>query len=145
MHGACIIIVVMCVVVSVILRLAVSVEHQLVTDRQTDRQTDRHRAIASTMLAQCHAGRNDVFMCVMFVFVIRISWSGTCCFSQWHTIRVRRYQKKHSPAHTHLVNVLPLSPFSICNGPGILFIQLTCLTVLLDNLFLGPLWSSPWS
>ena len=28
---------------------------------------------------------------------------------------------------------------------GILFIQLTCLTVLLDNLFPGPLWSSPCS
>ena len=34
-----------------------------------------------------------------------------------------------------LINVLPLSPFSIC----ILFIQLTCLTVLSDNLFPGPL------
>ena len=32
------------------------------------------------------------------------------------TTRVGRYQKKHSPAHTHPVNVLPLSPFSICNG-----------------------------
>jgi len=74
------------------IRSAISTEHQLVTDRQTD----RHRAIASTMLEQCHAGENDVFMCVMFVFVIRIS----CYFSQWHTIRVRRYQKKHSPAHT---------------------------------------------
>ena len=30
------------------------------------------------------------------------------------TTRVGRYQKKHSPI---LVNVLPLSPFSICNGP----------------------------
>jgi len=30
------------------------------------------------------------------------------------TTRVGRYQKKHSPI---LVNVLPLSPSSICNGP----------------------------
>ena len=28
---------------------------------------------------------------------------------------------------------------------GILFIQLTCLTVLMYNLFPGLLWSSPWS
>ena len=35
-------------VVCVILRLAVLVEHLLVTDGQTDRQTDRHRAMAST-------------------------------------------------------------------------------------------------
>jgi len=33
------------------------------------------------------------------------------------TTRVGRYQKKHSPAYTHPGNVLPLSPFSICNGP----------------------------
>ena len=41
-----------CGVVCVILRLAVLVEHRLVTDGQTDRQTDRrtdgHRAMAST-------------------------------------------------------------------------------------------------
>ena len=41
-----------CRVVCVILRLAVLVEHRLVTDGQTDRQTDRrtdgHRAMAST-------------------------------------------------------------------------------------------------
>ena len=36
-------------------------------------------------------------------------WSGTT--------RVGRYQKKHSPTHTHPVTVLPLSSFSICNGP----------------------------
>ena len=38
-----------CGVVCVILRLAVLVEHRLVTDRQTDGQTDRHRAMASTV------------------------------------------------------------------------------------------------
>ena len=37
-----------CRVVCVILRLAVLVEHRLVTDRQTDGRTDRHRAMAST-------------------------------------------------------------------------------------------------
>ena len=37
-----------CGVVCVILRLAVLVEHQIVTDRQTDGQTERHRAMAST-------------------------------------------------------------------------------------------------
>ena len=35
-------------VVYVILRLAVLVEHRLVTDGQTDGQTDGHRAMAST-------------------------------------------------------------------------------------------------
>ena len=37
-----------CGIVFVILRLAVLVEHRLVTDGQTDRQTDGHRAMAST-------------------------------------------------------------------------------------------------
>ena len=37
-----------CGVVCVILRLAVLVEHRLVTDRRTDRRTDGHRATAST-------------------------------------------------------------------------------------------------
>ena len=36
-----------------------------------------------------------------------------------------------------------LSPFATVHG--ILFIQLTCLTVLSNNFFPGPLWSSPWS
>jgi len=38
-----------CAVVCVILRLAVLVEHRLVTDGQTDRQGDRHRLIAITV------------------------------------------------------------------------------------------------
>jgi len=38
-----------CGAVCVILRLAVLVEHRLVTDRQMDRRTDRHRAMDSTM------------------------------------------------------------------------------------------------
>ena len=34
------------------------------------------------------------------------------------TTRVGRYQKKHSPAHTHPgQRTIPLSPFSICNSP----------------------------
>jgi len=37
-----------CGVVCVILRLAVLVEHRLVTDGQTDGRTDGHRAMAST-------------------------------------------------------------------------------------------------
>ena len=41
--------------------------------------------------------------------------------------------------------VLPLSPFSICNGPRHPLFQITCLTVLTYNLFPGLLWSSPWS
>ena len=36
-----------------------------------------------------------------------------------------------------------LSPFAVVHG--ILFIQLTCLTVLSNNHVPGPLWSSPWS
>ena len=36
------------VVVCVILRFAVLVEHRLVADRQTDTDTDRHRPMAST-------------------------------------------------------------------------------------------------
>ena len=36
-------------------------------------------------------------------------WSGTT--------RVGRYQKKHSPTHTHPDHCASSSPFSICNGP----------------------------
>jgi len=40
-----------CSVICVILLLAVSVEHRLVTDTQTDRQTDRHTTTAYTAIA----------------------------------------------------------------------------------------------
>ena len=49
--------------------------------------------------------------------------------------------------HSHLSEstcfLYHLSPFATIHG--ILFIQLTCLTVLTYNLFPGLLWSSPWS
>ena len=62
------------------------------------------------------------------------------------TTRVSRYQKKtftrsHPSWSTYFL--YHLSPFATVHG--ILFIQLTCLTVLLNNLFPGPLWSSPRS
>ena len=38
-----------CGVVYVILRLAVAVEHQLVTDRQTDGQTDTRRQLIAVL------------------------------------------------------------------------------------------------
>ena len=44
-----------------------------------------------------------------------------------------------------LVNVLPLSPFSFWNGPWHPLYSAYVLTVLSNNLFPGPLWSSPWS
>ena len=44
-----------CVVVCVILRFAVLVEHRLVTDTDTDRQRDGHRPMASTADAQHRA------------------------------------------------------------------------------------------
>jgi len=55
-------------------------------------------------------------------------WSGTT--------RVGRYQKKHSPTHTHLdhqtsfINFLHLPRSILC-------VQFTCLTVLFDNLSPG--------
>ena len=59
-------------------------------------------------------------------------WSGTT--------RVGRYQKKHSPTHTHPDH---LPPFTTING--ILSVHFTCLTVISYNLSPGPLWSSSWS
>jgi len=46
-----------CGVACVILRLAVSVEHRLVTDRRTDGQTDKHTTAANTR-ASYSAGKN---------------------------------------------------------------------------------------
>ena len=62
------------------------------------------------------------------------------------TTRVGRYQNKtftrsHPSWSTYFL--YHLSPFATVHG--ILSIQLTCLTVLSNNLFPGPLWSSPWS
>ena len=55
------------------------------------------------------------------------------------TYLVGRYQKKHSPTHTHPDH----------RASFIIFLHLqrsmaSSLTVLLDNLSPGPLWSSPW-
>ena len=52
---------------------------------------------------------------------------------------VDRYQKKHSPTHTH-----PISSSSIYNDPWHPRVEFTSLTVLSDNLSPGPLWSSSW-
>jgi len=41
------------------IRLAVSTELRLVTDRQTDRQTDRHWATASTRTSIASRGKNN--------------------------------------------------------------------------------------
>jgi len=54
-HQKTIVVGVSCGVVCMILRLAVLVEHRLVTDGRTDRQTDRHRAMASTADAKHRA------------------------------------------------------------------------------------------
>jgi len=63
-------------------------------------------------------------------------WSGTK--------RVGWYQKKHSPTHTHESDILyQLPPFTAIHS--IFFAQFTSLTVLLDDLFPGPLWSSSLS
>jgi len=67
--------------------------------------------------------------------------------NQWSaTTRVGRYQKKHSPTHTHpglrtsFINFLHLPTIH-----GILCVQFTFLAVLFDNLSPGPLWSPFWS
>jgi len=64
-------------------------------------------------------------------------WSGTT--------RVGRYQKKHSPTHPSWSSdiLYRLPPFTTTNG--IHFVQFTCMTVLLDNVSSGSLWSSSWS
>ena len=61
------------------------------------------------------------------------------------TTLVGRYQKKHSPTHTHpdhrtsFINFLHL-----LLSTASLF-HFTCLAVLFNNLSPGPLWSSSWS
>ena len=63
------------------------------------------------------------------------------------TTRVGRYQKQHSPTHTHpghrtsFINFLHL----LRSIASILCVQFMCLTVLFDNLSPGLLWSSSWS
>ena len=64
--------------------------------------------------------------------------------SLWYgTSRVGRYQKKHSSTHNHPDHQTSFPPFTTIHS--ILFVQLTCLTVLFNNLCSGPLWSSSWS
>ena len=75
------------------------------------------------------------------------------------TTRVGRYQKKHSPTHTHPVRAVPLWQLSflllytdsLYQLPpsttiySILRVQFTCLTVLFHNFCPGSLSSSSWS
>ena len=62
------------------------------------------------------------------------------------TTRVGRYQKKKTFTHSHPSWSLDIlyhpPPFTTIHG--ILFAQFMSLTVLSDNLFAGPLWSSSW-
>jgi len=60
------------------------------------------------------------------------------------TTRVSRYQKKHSPTHTHrgLQSSLLLSLSTTIHG--ILPIQSTCFTVFFHNLSPSFLWSTSW-
>ena len=64
-------------------------------------------------------------------------WSGTT--------RVGRYQKKHSPTHTHPDHRTSFITLTFTTINDILFVQFTSLTVLLYNISPGPLWSSSWS
>ena len=61
------------------------------------------------------------------------------------TTQVGRYQKKLAHSHpswsSDILHQLP--PFTTIHS--ILWVQFTCLTILFDNLFPGPLWSSSWS
>ena len=63
---------------------------------------------------------------------------GPLCGTTW----VSRYQKKHSPTHhpDHHPNLYQLLPSTTIHG--ILLVQITCLTILLHNLFPCPLWST---
>jgi len=59
------------------------------------------------------------------------------------TTRVGRYQKKHSPTHTHHDHQTYFTTSSTMIY-SILLVQCMCLTVLFHNLSPGPLWSSSW-
>jgi len=59
------------------------------------------------------------------------------------TTRVGRYQKKHSPTHTHNDHPTYFTTSSTMIY-SILLVQCMCLTVLFHNLSPGPLWSSSW-
>ena len=62
------------------------------------------------------AFESSTILCEILTMFCLISGS-VVLFMHCRTTRVGRYQKKHSPAHTHPGQRLPLSPFSICNGP----------------------------
>ena len=63
-------------------------------------------------------------------------WSGTT--------RVGRYQKKHSPTHTHPDHRTSFIIFLHLQRSMASSVHFTCLTVLSYNLSPGPLWSSFW-
>jgi len=67
-----------CGVVYMILRLAVSVEHRLVTDRQTD----RHTTATYTTLASCVKNRST-FVRVMIRSHVSCFWDSVF-FQPWH-------------------------------------------------------------
>ena len=94
--------------ICVILRLAVLVEHRLVTDRWTDRQTEGHRAMASTADAQHRAvkihqflssikkdahkrkpvpflphGLYSSLLCSIYISYGRLIYGTNSCKSQW--------------------------------------------------------------
>jgi len=58
-----------------------------------------------------------------------------------HVNRAKTCTRSHPSWSTYFL--YHLSPFTTIHG--ILFVQFTSLTVLSDNLFPGPLWSSSWS
>ena len=61
------------------------------------------------------------------------------------TTRVGRYQKKHTLTHPCWSSDILYRLPSFTTIHSILCVQLTCLTVLSDNLSPGPCWSSSWS